>query len=944
MNMHDAYKFIHSIVEGINHPVVVVDQALKVMVINKSAAKLLLLKPLINHNDDNFDSHNGIKASKTRDVLSGVNSFPLIVLAQNAWETIISGESIDRQRVVLPVTSDDGLTYHWEVIYSAEKICIQQEMILFTFHHAQKWSEIDASMAYHIPMYDHKLLPPSADELFRNEAYMCHSLFEHAPFELLLAKPDGRVIYANPLAQNTLSTVTDKLEGRFIYDFNPIITEEWWNEQFNVLAESKTLQVEYKLWGIEESRSVSRTTMFLLENQFGKCVCLTNYDNHDEYKIKETLLKESRKNESLAEISNELSFHNSLESIVILVRQYALEITESPFCFIVYEDPASNQKVSSIYSDSSENYKNEAFLIESSLKHHYDRLNLNQDDLRSVYSQVMNDKDSFELHEISFLNSVPFSRVAWTGIFFHEGYKGLLFVAGKNSDYLSLDLNHLISLANLFGVAVNRIQEKIRLLNKMGQLELALDVANMGVWNIYPTEGKLVFDQSSQKLISRIGFPVEMDFLVASKCIHPEDLEKTLLSFREHVNSNSSSFRCALRIKNNKKEYWWYEICGKTVSRTKTGDIERITGVIMDINNTMVLTQQLIQSKEEAVMANRAKGAFLARISHEIRTPLNAIIGFSDLLLDKYGNSEQENYLQNIKTSGVKLITLINDVLDLAKIESGMLVLKPKFIELKSIVAEVHNMLGLLADHKKLEFRITLANQLPDFYLLDETQFRQILINLLSNAIKFTENGYVELKIDGVYFSETEFDMTIVVSDTGIGIKPESQVTIFDDFTQQEDQDNRRYGGTGLGLGIVKRLVGLMDGSIQVDSIPGRGSQFKILLPRVIIKIKHSTDNTVQDQSSSIILTSFSSKNQGRRISEECHIAFQNQLKNEWDQFSIKPSFNRLPIISNKLIMLANQCNDQIIIQHCGQLNESHKTFDVEKLNQTISEINDYIK
>ena len=771
----------------------------------------------------------------------------------------------------------------------------------------------------------------------------CLRAIDNAPFDLIFAKPSGEIIFANKTAQQTFSQASHKKNGFNISDLNPFLPEDWWNNHYQELQKNGAIRFETSHWNTMGDETPVRVNMFFLDEADKNTVCYFSYNISDQYKIQETLLKESRKNESLAEISNELSFHNSLSSIVLLVRQYALEITESAYCFLIYEDPTNNQLVSSIYSDSSEQYKEQALLVELSLRQHYARLNIPKEAFRPSYNQILNDVNSFVTDEISFFETFPFKKVAWTGIFSHEGYKGLLFVAGKATDYLSVDLTHLISLGNLLGVAINRIQERIRLLNNMEQLELALDVAGMGVWNIYPLEEKLVFDHSSEKLLYRIGFPKETNLTQALHYIHSEDIEKGMIAFNEHMNSNSSFFRCSIRIKNTKKEYWWYEVSGRIINRTKTGQTERITGVIMDINNTMVLTQQLTKSKEEADRANKAKGAFIARVSHEMRTPLNAIVGFTDILLNQISNPDQSHYIQNIKTSGIKLINLINDVLDLAKIDSQKLVLKPELIDLRKMATEVFNMMEVMAQQKKIEFRINIASHLPALITLDEIHFRQILINLLSNAIKFTEKGFVELIINGRFSSAQEFDLVLAVTDTGIGIKPESQVIIFDDFTQQEDQDNRRYGGTGLGLGIVKRLVELMDGSIQLESAPDKGSRFEVHLPKRKTKPSHTEDlefttPKVQDA------TSVNENSSGSKIKDQCRLSFNDTLKKDWDQFACKPSFKNLSDIAEKISTLALHHQDNTLNDYCNKLKKCKSTFDVEALNQIITEINEYIK
>lgn len=776
----------------------------------------------------------------------------------------------------------------------------------------------------------------------KNKAEISYFALEHSPFEFFLIEPSGKIQYANKLARKILGLGTDLIENINISDINPSSSDDWWIKHYQKLEETGIAQFETSHWNALGFTYPVVVNMSLIKQNDQKLICYFSYDNTEQHKIQETLLKESRINESLAEISNELSLHNSLGSVALLVRQYALEITNSIFCFIVYKDPFSNQLVTSIYSDSSENYKPQVLQIESIIKQDNNELNNEKEELRDRFSHILNDSSESQIGGVSFFDLIPFTNAAWTGVFFHEKYKGLLFVAGKSTDYSSVDIVHLKNLANLFAVAINRIQEQVKLINNMEQLELALDVSNMGVWNIYPEKNKLVIDKRSDKLLFSSGLSDETDIREFKHLFHPEDLKKVNQAFNEHLISNSSFFRSAIRIKNKRKEYIWYDINGRIVSRSPSGQITRVTGVVMDINKMMKLNEELVLSREEALLASQAKGAFLARISHEIRTPLNAIIGFSDYLLNQINDPVQMDYLYNIKNSGEKLVALLTDVLDYAKIESGMMQLNIKPIIFRDLINEIYKMFAYSAEQKLLDLRIEISETLPKVVLLDEIQLRQILINLIGNAIKFTEKGYIELIIKEQNKKNTEFDMIISVIDTGIGIKPESQIKIFEDFTQQEDQDNRKYGGTGLGLGIVKKLVDLMGGTIKLSSFPLQGSHFLIELPKIPI-----SDNQYLEKPEA---NSFNKNNaqfvkkeaNNTTINDECKKTCVANLKDEWEQFSKRPSFKDLPDIVNKIKAIATQYKDKTLVIFSQRMEKSSASFDVEELKKIISDFEYY--
>ncbi len=265
-------------------------------------------------------------------------------------------------------------------------------------------------------------------------------------------------------------------------------------------------------------------------------------------------------------------------------------------------------------------------------------------------------------------------------------------------------------------------------------------------------------------------------------------------------------------------------------NRRRAGVLYRIS----DITEGHLYTRQLISLKEEAERANAAKSIFLAHMSHEIRTPINAVLGMNEMILRESCSDTIKDYARNIQNAGKILLSIINDILDLSKIESGQMEIVEKDYHLGKMLIDIENMVTMRAEENSLALHIQANPMLPEALHGDEQRIKQCIINFLTNSLKYTREGQVTLQVDFTDKDKDTIDLRIIVTDTGIGIEEDKLAILFEPFVRLDRSKNEHIEGTGLGLSITKKLIDRMEGRLSVESVYGRGSVFSFTLPQKV--------------------------------------------------------------------------------------------------------------
>jgi signal transduction histidine kinase/CheY-like chemotaxis protein len=355
------------------------------------------------------------------------------------------------------------------------------------------------------------------------------------------------------------------------------------------------------------------------------------------------------------------------------------------------------------------------------------------------------------------------------------------------------------------------------------RLNLALELSGMHVWELDYVNRKLFTAGAEDSFFERPQTYADLykDIFVT---IDPRDVDGVREAWRAHV-EEGAPYRPHYRVaRSDGVEVWAEGVV--SFHADEQGRPQRLVGVLQNVTERKKVEAALIAAKEEAESATKAKSAFLATMSHEIRTPLNGVLGMAQAMEGDALSQTQRERLTVIRQSGETLLAILNDVLDLSKIEAGKLDMDETEFDIQDLARGAYAAFTAIAGKKGVEFALTIDKGARGVYRGDSTRVRQILYNLVSNAIKFTERGDVQVRV-----GRRAGQLVLSVRDSGIGIAPEALKRLFSKFEQADSTTTRRYGGTGLGLAICRELAELMGGSIHAESAPGKGSTFTVRLP-----------------------------------------------------------------------------------------------------------------
>ncbi len=372
----------------------------------------------------------------------------------------------------------------------------------------------------------------------------------------------------------------------------------------------------------------------------------------------------------------------------------------------------------------------------------------------------------------------------------------------------------------------------------------AMVVSGAGFWEYNIIKDTFYFSTQMKNILGYINtnhIPEDVEYW--KNRIHPEDLERLQHKIQLISSGGSNTIQIEFRLRNKQDNYIWINASGMV----RLSDEEKpfsYSGAAYDITEKKLAEIAMEKARQMAESSVKAKRRFLANVSHEIRTPMHAIMGLSEQLLFSELRPEQKALMQMIAEASKALMNIINDVLDLSKIEEGKLQIDDTIFDPGYLMQQATDLFAVQASSKKIEFELQKPEKTERAYIGDATRIRQIVSNIVSNAIKFTEKGKVSISYQIKPSDDKEVILSFICTDTGVGMSEEMKKRIFEEFVQEDESYHRKYGGSGLGLSITHELIKLMNGSIHIESKKNQGTKVTVEIPLKIIIDHRNTPET----------------------------------------------------------------------------------------------------
>jgi PAS domain S-box-containing protein len=518
----------------------------------------------------------------------------------------------------------------------------------------------------------------------------------------------------------------------------------------------------------------------------------------------------------------------------------------------------------------------------------------------------------------------------------------------KNVDVLMNDREESIGRIECFYDITDKVLIDNKLKESETRLNLAISSASIGMWDWNVQTNQVVFNEQWANMA---GYTLkELEPLSIQTWIdmtHPEDLEKSMARLQDHFEGKTTQYEVEIRLKHKQGHWIWVIDRGTVIEWDADLKPLRMIGTHIDITKIKNTEKELKEAKLSAEAANNLKSQFIANISHEIRTPLHGVLGYASLLREHTETEQGLSYLDSIKKAGNTLLKLIDDILDLSKIEAGKMDLQIGHTDIRLLLDDIQSIFLLKSMEKNIVLQMKVDTKIPKSLMMDEVRIRQILFNLVGNAVKFTEKGYVNVFVKSLNYDEKKrtVDLLFEVKDSGIGIPAEQHETIFEPFKQKEGQNTKKYGGTGLGLSICKRLVQMMGGTITVESAAHQGAIFLVTMPNISIgrpyniEIEEEKSNAENESSKPPLIASEEKRSKKHfPVKAEMVERLEGLKEDLWIECTTKNRVSDIRKFEETIRAIGTDFKHDVTIRYANSLQKYIRAFDLNNIKKLLEE------